>query len=332
MLPNPRAILSRLCELQRNIRDAVIQSRDSGDLNKVDRESAADTIYRLDTEVEPIIEEYCAHWGKSLPMVVIAEGLEPEMGKVFPAGIREQDAAVRIILDPVDGTRGLMYDKRSAWSLAGVAPNKGASTRLSDIEIAVMTELPTAKLGRADVLWAIRGQGACAERQSLATDDLAGLPLRPSQSPRIDHGFASISSFFPGTKIEAAELMEQIAMRLCGPADVRRAIIFEDQYISTGGQFYELIVGHDRFNADLRPLFYRIKGQTDGLCAHPYDACTMLIAVEAGVILTDGLGQPLDGPLDVTTGLSWAGYANKTLRDQIEPIVDEFFRNHLRGK
>ena len=48
-------------------------------------------------------------------------------------------------------------------------------------------------------------------------------------------------------------------------------MVFDDQYICTGGQFYELIVGHDRFIADLRPLFYQILHQPPGLCCHPYD-------------------------------------------------------------
>ena len=30
-------------------------------------------------------------------------------------------------------------------------------------------------------------------------------------------------------------------------------LVFDDQYISTGGQLYELAVGHDLFTADLRP-------------------------------------------------------------------------------
>ena len=106
-----------------------------------------------------------------------------------------------------------------------------------------------------------------------------------------------------------------------------RATVFEDQYISTGGQFYELIIGHDRFNADLRPLFYRIQKQPEGLCCHPYDCATMLIAQEAGVILTDGLGHPLDGPLDVTSGISWAGYANSRLQQLIEPVLSGYLRD-----
>ena len=80
-----------------------------------------------------------------------------------------KDAAIRLIVDPIDGTRGIMYDKRSAWSVAGVAPNHGPDTRLRDIEIAVMTELPTSKMGSADVLWAIKGKGAHGRRVDLKT-------------------------------------------------------------------------------------------------------------------------------------------------------------------
>ena len=53
---------------------------------------------------------------------------------------------------------------------------------------------------------------------------------------------------------------------------------------------------------------------------------TWLIAEEAGVILTDGLGRPLDGPFDVTTGLGWAGFANPKLYERIQPLIIEFFR------
>ena len=229
-------------------------------------------------------------------------------------------------MDPIDGTRGIMYDKRPAWALAGVAPNKGRSTRLRDIEVAVMTELPTSKMGHADVLWAVRGRGARGERVDLRTGQAMPLAPSPSRAAGIDHGFASVANFFPGTKVLASELMEYLVRHLVGAADVTRATVFDDQYISTGGQFYELIVGHDRFIADLRPAFYRIQGQPAGLCCHPYDCATLLVAEEAGVVVTDEHGGPLDGPLDTTTGLSWVAYANPQLRAAIEPLVLRFFR------
>ena len=326
-------IIEGLREFQRAVRGAVVDCRRRGGLNQVTRSTAADTIYRIDTAVEPILEDFCREWAKTTPLVLIAEGIEDENGcegrKVFPAGTRVEDAIIRLLVDPIDGTRGLMYDKRAAWTLAGVAPNRGPTTRLSDIEVAVMTELPTAKMGFADVLWAAKGGGGHALRVDLRNMDEQPLALCPSSAVGIDHGFASISNFFPGTKVLAAELMEYLVRHLVGPADVSRATVFDDQYISTGGQFYELIVGHDRFNADLRPVFYRMQGQPEGMCCHPYDCATTLIAREAGVILTDAEGRELDAPMDVTTGVSWVGYANQTLRNRMEPVLLGFLKKRL---
>jgi fructose-1,6-bisphosphatase/inositol monophosphatase family enzyme len=328
---NVHRTLDRLRSFQRDVRDRVIRSHLSREsLHGVSRSSSADTIYAIDAQVEPLLEAFCEKWAADEgPLVLVAEGLEDGKGnevesRVFPAGASDSDAAIRVIVDPIDGTRGIMYDKRSAWALAGVAPNRGSGTRLRDIEVAVMTELPTAKMGFADVLWAVKGGGATGERVDLRSGHATPLALRPSSSPRLDHGFASISNFFPGTKVLASQLMELIALRLIGAADVTRATVFDDQYISTGGQFYELIVGHDRFNADLRPAFYQMQNQPLGLCCHPYDCATWLIAEEAGVILTDATGAPIDGPLDTTTGIAWIGYANGQLRAAIEPLIREF--------
>lgn len=323
--------IDQLRQMQREIRDVILRSHSAGDLHETAKTTAADTIYKIDAHVEPIIERYCEEWSKTAPLVLIAEGIEDENGneglKIFPHGAREEDAKVRLIVDPIDGTRQIMYDKRSAWSLAGVAPNKGPNTRLRDIEIAVMTELPTSKAGFGDVLWATRGGGAGGVRQNLFNNTEAPLRFSPSKAKDINHSFAMIVDFFPGTKVLAGEMMEYIARHLIGAADVTRATVFEDQYISTGGQFYEMIVGHDRFNADLRPIFYRLQGQPEGLCCHPYDCATLLIAEEAGVIVTDALGKPLDGPLDCTTGLSWAAFANEDLRKAIEPLMLQFYRD-----
>ncbi len=335
-LPNPSAILDRLRSFQRQVRTQIIESRKIASLHEVTRASAADTIYAIDAVIDPLLEAFCEDWAKETPLVLIAEGVEDESGRegprTFPTGANEADAQIRLIVDPIDGTRGLMYDKRPAWALAGVAPNRGPATRLRDIEVAVMTELPTSKMGQSDVLWAIKGQGAQGQREALhpapaaAALQHSALPLVPSQATGLDHGFASISNFFPGTKVLASQLMEHLVRHLIGPADVTRATVFDDQYISTGGQFYELIVGHDRFNADLRPLFYKRQKQPEGLCCHPYDCAAWLIAEEAGVQLTDAAGQPLDGPLDTTTGLNWIGYANPELRRRIEPILQAFFK------
>jgi hypothetical protein len=50
----------------------------------------------------------------------------------------------------------------------------------------------------------------------------------------------------------------------------------------------------------------------------------MLVAEQAGVIITDDAGRPLDGPLDTTSSVSWIGYANADLRRKIEPHLQQF--------
>jgi hypothetical protein len=45
------------------------------------------------------------------------------------------------------------------------------------------------------------------------------------------------------------------------------------------------------------------------------------------VLLTNGVGGPLDAPLDCTTGVSWAAFANQTLKKQIEPLIVQFLKS-----
>ena len=62
------------------------------------------------------------------------------------------------------------------------------------------------------------------------------------------------AAFFPGMREILAKIDDALAMELFGQPQYGQAQYFEDQYICTGGQLYEIIAGHDRFCADLRPL------------------------------------------------------------------------------
>lgn len=226
-----------------------------------------------------------------------------------------------------------MYQKRSAWILTGVAPNKGPETNLADIELAVQTEIPLVKQHLSDVLWAIAGQGAGAERFNRLTGERQPLTLQPSRAATIAHGYAMIARFFPGVRDELAAIDEEIVRGALGPALPGKAHCFEDQYICSGGQLYELMSGHDRFVADIRPLMQPLlmgRGLALGICCHPYDVCTELIARELGVIVTDETGGRLSTPLNVSGKVSWVGYANADIRAQIEPHLQLALRNrHL---
>ena len=89
------------------------------------------------------------------------------------------------------------------------------------------------------------------------------------------------------------------------------------------------MAGRDRFIADIRPLakpIHAARGLPDPLCCHPYDICTAMVAEELGVIITDGVGSPIDAPFDVESDVSWVGYANASVRERVEPALEGALR------
>ncbi len=314
--------------LHERIRDEVAASCERtklDDLARVnDDDSEGDTIYAIDRIAEEVlIEVFEREIGAVVPFILAAEGLDG--GRiVLPRGASEKDAVWRVICDPIDGTRGLMYQKRSAWILTGVAPERGPQTNLRDIVLAVQTEIPLVKQHLCDSLWALEGEGAHAERYNRISSERKVLHLEPSKARGISHGFASVARFFPGSGAELAAIDEEVVRGALGDPEHGKANCFEDQYVSSGGQLYELMAGHDRFIADLRPLMeplLRRKGLTLGLCCHPYDVCTELIAREMGVIVTNERGELLNAPLNVDANVAWLGYANRYIQEEIEPLM-----------
>lgn len=380
--------MEQLLELERRVRDSIFASRDPSapsDQSDIAREPAldsdysGDTIYRIDEWGETTLLDFCEQWARSSgwPFLLVAEGLPNDGRRAFPSGVDPAKAVFECIVDPIDGTRCLMYDKRSAWSLAAIAPSAallGHRPTLQDIVVAVQTELPTSRARLADAMWAVAGQGTSGETTDLVTGASTPLRVAPSRALDLAHGFAVISKFFPGTKQAASWLEERLFDEVVGEHAAGVPLVFEDQYISSGGQLYELMVGHDRFIADLRPPLMdaaeaqraaSFAGATGGppasgvphspysgppgihpgghsgaqrpsvvrrLCARPYDLCTFLIAVEAGVVVTDEWGQPLAAPLDTETDVAWIGYANAGLRDRIEPVLQRLLRELGAGR
>jgi fructose-1,6-bisphosphatase/inositol monophosphatase family enzyme len=319
-------LLGVLQGLEREIRDAVVAActqQSESELGAVADDGPGDTIYRIDKVSEELLVERLESVAAALGgIMLVAEGI-PGGALRLPRG-SAQVPAWRVIVDPIDGTRGLMYQKRSAWVLAAAAPERGPETSSRDIVIAVQTEIPLVRQHLCDELWAIRGGGAHLRRVDRLTGRARELAFGPSRAASLHHGFAMLTRFFPGARDELAAIDEEIMLGLMGAAPEGKALCFEDQYASTGGQLYELMVGHDRFNADLRPLMRAVlerRGLPRSLCCHPYDLCTALIATEAGVRLTDPWGGPLDMPLNVEADVAWVGYANDQIRAGVEPLL-----------
>ena len=315
-----------LCTLQDHIRDTLIAARrrQAGRFARVVAVTSADTIYHVDRlGEEAILGWFGRHWPRSWPVEIVMEGLE-DGAVTFPSGTPVARTEWKCILDPIDGTRGLMHDKRSAWSLAALAPQRGGRTELRDIVVAAMTELPTSKQGRADQLSAVRGGGVVAHTVDLAKGRRRRWRPQPSRAEGFEHGFASIARFFPEGKALLGAF-EEALWRELGLLGGQR--VFDDQYLSTGGQLYELIAGHDRMLGDLRPPAYAKLGLGAlALCCHPYDICVELIAREAGCLIEAPGGGPLRAPLDTLSPVAWMGYANPVLARCVRPVLRRLLR------
>jgi fructose-1,6-bisphosphatase/inositol monophosphatase family enzyme len=328
-------VRKRLVVVGELVRDHVLEElrRQSTEaLSAVAFHSAADTIYEIDRSVEsvllPALQE---HLAPLVSFVLICEGVNDEQPLPFPADCAIDDCALRIIIDPIDGTRPIMYNKRSAWVLMGVAPNRGNATTLADIKLAVQVELPTSRAAVADTLWAIRGQGAFGETVNLQTGARIPFHPQPSRATSIRGGFAMLANVFPIGKDVLAGIEQDLAVELFGDLSNNKTALFTDQYLSTGGQLYELMMGHDRMLADVRSRLYdkfAREGKATGHSCHPYDICTALIAEEAGVIVTDGCGQPLTAPLNTTEDISWIGYANAAIQEEVEPVLQALLERY----
>ncbi len=327
-------MLETIRELHDRICKRVVQaceSQTTSELSEAEDDKQGDTIFAIDRVSE---DELVSFFENELtlqePIVLIAEGLE-DGRRILPTGAREEDACWQVIVDPIDGTRCIMYQKRSAWILTGVAPNRGPDTSLKDVELAVQTEIPLVKQFLFDQVWAVRGEAPKAERINRLTGERRELPLTPSRAKTIEQGYFVITRFFPGARDVLAVIDEDVIRAVLGTPTEGKAQAFEDQYTSTGGQLYGLIAGQDRFIADLRPLLKKVlaeRGEPLGLCCHPYDICTKLIAEEAGVTITDATGASLDCPLDLETNVTWIGYANEAIRGHVEPALQAALAKH----
>jgi fructose-1,6-bisphosphatase/inositol monophosphatase family enzyme len=311
-------------EIRKAVRDEL-SSKDQAVLSSESGIGAGDVSYHIDVRPERIVER--SFKDPPAAVVVICEGL----GRlVFPSSAQEQDAEWCVIVDPLDGSREIAYSKRSAWILSGVAPVRPVPT-LADIAWALQTEVPP--LTQTTSVMLTSGSGHQAEMQTCSLTSLttgAFVPtdraLRPSEASSVRGGFAIFADYFAGSHALTGRIADWVFDKVLGKVHPGEAQVFNDQYLSSAGCLYLLASGKYRFFADIRPAIDLAASQIDrnvGLCAHPYDLCTHTIAQQAGVILTDLQGSPLSYALATDIDCGWIGYANESIRSEMESIVLE---------
>lgn len=228
------------------------------------------------------------------------------------------------MVDPVDGTRNLMADIRSAWTVLSLCGPGDGQPRLSDVRMALLAELPDSRAAQFRLMGAKQGAGAWFERRDLLTDELLERrPLATDHDDRPDHGYFSIFRYTPVMRPRLAQVEAEFFARLAKyeQADIRNC--FDDQYISNGGQLALLCLGTYRMIADLRGHFAPIF-EDDVTTSKAYDcAGAILIAREAGCRVLAPMGAPLDFPLDASTPVSFIGFVNGESAQRLGPHLWE---------
>jgi len=323
-------IINSIMELHSLIRKTVRDNIKGGmkDLNTIVAEGNGDVTYRIDINSEKIIDSWFSRNAPAGGAVVLCEGLGK---RVYPSEMDEQEVKWFILIDPLDGTRHIMYDNRSCWILTGVAENHGTQPKLYDIQAAVQTEVPTSLQEKGIVMAAVRNKGVHADIVDLNNDSIIGpYPMATSTALTLENGFAIFSNFFPGTKEIICTIEENVLKELYGEPKKNGALIFSEQYISNAGQLFMLTAGKYRMVADIRATlenYQASRGKNLPLCTHPYDLSASLIAEEAGCVLVNINGERLDYPMDLETNCTWICYANESLKSSIHPILINEMKN-----
>jgi hypothetical protein len=234
---------------------------------------------------------------------------------------------VRIVVDPIDGTRNLMTDLRSAWTVIGLAGPGPTEPRQREVVFGSVSEIADSRAARFRTLTAVRG-GACAfEERALAGGGLVSArALDTGDDARADHGYFPFFKYMPDQRADIAAVETRFFARLAQHegADVRNC--YDDQYISNAGQLVLLALGQYRMIADLRAELAARRGRPT-LTGKPYDVSGALVcAAAAGCVVTAADGSALDFPIDAHTPVGFVGWTNRATERRLAPHLAEALR------
>jgi fructose-1,6-bisphosphatase/inositol monophosphatase family enzyme len=289
---------------------------------------AGDVTYGIDVPAEQVLQRWFEEIARREPISLLSEDAGwRHLGPGRNGGVRELDGfdhgGVRVAVDPVDGTRNLMADLRSAWSVIAVCGPGPGIPRLSDAAGGVLSEIPDSRGSEARLFRATTDGGVRCSRESVRDGSLRGDGIwHADGDDRADNGYFPFFRYAPDMRPDVARIEAAFFARLEAheKADVRTC--WDDQYISNGGQLALLTLGTYRMIADLRAFLARRSGRTTPTCK-PYDcAGAIVVARAAGCIVTSVGGEELDFEIDTSTPVSFAGWANARTRARLEPHLN----------
>ena len=323
--------VARCGVLAARVREAAcgaLRDDDLAERTRAVRRGAGDVTYGLDARCEAAVEAWFEAAARERPLSLLTEdtgwrhrgpGPRGRLGAAVElAGF--EHGGPRLALDPVDGTRGLMFDLRSAWSVVSLAGPGRGQPRLGDLVHGALWELPDSRAARYRVLAAERGGPCRLEERDLDGDGGARrTTLSADDDDRCDRGFFPFFRYEPAWRPELARLEARFFERLERHERAELRHVFDDQYISNAGQLALLALGPYRMVADLRAELAARRGART-TTSKPYDvAGAILVAEAAGCVLEAPDGSPLDFALDCTTPVAFVGWANRATAARLGP-------------
>ena len=286
---------------------------------------AGDVTYGIDLESEEVLSRWFEELAREEPLSLLTEDAGwRHAGPGVNGGWRElsdfDHGGPRIIVDPIDGTRPLLGDLRSAWTSIAACPPGQEQPLASDVHYGLLGELPTSTTETWRMIRAEAGLGATLERRSFATTSQAArLPLVADTDDRPDHGVFSFFRYSVHQRPLLAQIEADFFERIATEEGADLMHCYDDQYICNVGQIVHLCLGAYRMITDLRAHLAG-RSQAPVTTSKPYDlAAALLVGREAGCALRAADGSELCFPLDVETPVSFVGWANEATAERLSP-------------
>jgi myo-inositol-1(or 4)-monophosphatase len=300
---NPATDRQLVLELAKRLRERVLPQLGShaGRAHEGDG-AGGDVTFAIDALAESALTEFVAE--RAPRMAFYSE----DRGLVAPA-----DATHVLVVDPIDGTRPAMAGLESACVAVALAPLGDGKPTMSDVEHGCVVEIKS-----GDWYLASRGAGVSSSRTiRLASDSditrmfwaygFRGRPVRPTVEvlgDLIDASSVGGGTFELGS--QAFAMVKVVTGQL-------------DAVVEVGSRLIDDVPG-------MRASFERVGGG-QVLNNSPYDlAAPWLCLTEAGGVVTDGWGEPLDRHRLLGSGhefqMSSISASNHALHAQLVAAVD----------
>ena len=265
--------------------------------------AGGDVTFAIDAHAEELLREVLPRRAPDVALYSEHSGLVPA-----PSG----NPSAVLIVDPVDGTRPALAGLESCCVSIAAAPWSDEPA-IGDVTVGCVVEIPSGRVFLAE-----RGAGL-----------VESPPVRRSANERLDRMFWTYGFRGRPARPTTEVLAELIDVSSVGGAtfelgsaafDATRVVTGQlDAYVEPGPLLVDEVPG-------MRAEFERVGGGAV-LNNSPYDvAASVLIAEEAGAIVTDARGRSLAGRLLLGSGpehqVSIVVAANAPLHGQIVDAVD----------